>query len=169
MTRGALLAALKRPDCAHLEDALAARRVPVGSWTEARSQLAAPSIVLLRVVEARRRIVLTLQAEAGAGVAVQNPQEVLRALGLGADPRARLVDGELAVQFTGSGARAVVIDDPAPVPVAFTPVALPRVRVDTALSAGAVPDEIGWYSPEAPDFGSAFAEALAAWQQRLAE
>ena len=64
-----------------------------------------PTILLHRVVEARRSITISLLDSGEGGLQIDNPQEMIRALGLEGDPRAKFIDGELVLKANSSRQR----------------------------------------------------------------
>jgi len=168
VTRQQLLHALRKADCPYLLSALEAKSVPAPSWFSVGQQVSErPMIVLHRVVEARRRIIISLLDSGEGGLQIDNPQEIIRTLGLEGDPRAKFIDGELRTKFKVSRDRAVVIEDSQRVPVAFTPVALPRVRTVPLLSGSTDgrPQAVDWVPIDAANNG--MAPLLAEWRKEL--
>jgi hypothetical protein len=71
VTRQQLLHSLRKADCSYLSDALEANSVPAISWSEVTQMFQQakerPMIVLQRVVEAKRRIVISLMDRGEGG------------------------------------------------------------------------------------------------------
>jgi hypothetical protein len=168
VTRQQLLNALRKADCPYLLNALEAKSVPTPSWFSVGQQVKErPMIVLHRVVEARRRIIISLLDSGEGGLQIDNPQKIIGALGLEGDPRAKFIDGELAAKFNVSRDRGVVIEDSQRVPVAFTPVALPSVRIAPLLSGSAdgPPEAVDWVPIDAANNG--MTPLLTEWRKEL--
>jgi hypothetical protein len=167
VTRQELLRAFRRADCSYLEPALEAKIVSASTWGMVNKQVTErPMIVLHRVVEARRRIVISLLDGGEGGLKIENPKDLIKALGLENDPRARFVDGSLAAEFKATRKRAVVIEDKQRVPVAFTPVSLPSVRVAPLLSGQPGPPKaVEWIPIDAEN--GAMNALLPDWEAEL--
>jgi hypothetical protein len=87
-------------------------------------------------------------------------------LGFDADPRAKFIDGEAAVKLHGSAKGSILIEDTQRVPIAFTPVALPSVRVAPLLGSGEErPQAVEWIPSDAENRG--ISAPLADWRKEL--
>lgn len=169
VTRKDLLNALRKDKCAYLEPVLEAKTIPAPTWQIVNQQVAErPVIVLHRVVEARRRIVISLLDGGEGGLKLENPKDFIKAIGLENDPRARFVDGTLAAEYKATRNRAVVIEDKQRVPVAFTPVSLPSVRIAPLLSGQPGPPKaVEWIPVDAEN--GAMNPLLTDWVAGLTE